>query len=134
MFDKDFLSVVFDKDFLSFKKLVMPTIIQRLFWVGLIFAFVFGIAIMVDARNREGWETAGQIAIGFGIILAGTLFIRVFCEVLVVMFRINETLTEIRRDMSKLRPQASPHQKICGKCGVESPATARFCPECGQPL
>jgi hypothetical protein len=125
---------VFDKDFLSFKKLVMPTIIQRLFWVGVIFAFVFGIAIMVDARNREGWETAGQIAVGFGVILVFALLTRVFCEVMVVMFRINETLTELRRDMSNLRPQASPHQKICGKCGVESPATARFCPECGQPL
>jgi len=76
-------------NFLKFKKMVTPIIIQIMFWFGLVYVLWTGVAtvnksIAFDASPRTG----------ILIIILGPLFLRIYCEVLIVIFKINDTLTE----------------------------------------
>jgi hypothetical protein len=121
--------IVFDQDFFAFRRMILPVVIQFLFWIGVAFVVFFAIGTIAYA-DGNGW----QIAYGIGVLLIGPILIRIYCEFLVVVFRINETLSDIRRDVSRLMPQAIPDHKVCGNCGKESPAGDKYCRSCGQPL
>ena len=93
------------KDFFSFERMITPVIIKVLFWIGLIGSGVAGIAsfftILLGGIARGG---VGQILGGFllGLIAAvvtfalGALVTRIYTELLILFFRINETLTDIK--------------------------------------
>jgi hypothetical protein len=84
-------------DFLKFKKLITPTIIQIVFWV-LVVSCVFG-GVLQILRGIENFTARGDssfLITGFAVILGGPLAARVYCEILIVAFSINDTLMEIR--------------------------------------
>jgi hypothetical protein len=120
---------MFDQDFFTFRKMILPTIIQVLFWIGVVFVVVWGIAA-IAADPGDGW----QVGYGVVLILIGPIIVRVYCEFLVVVFRILDALTDIRRDITRLVPQTATDRKVCPKCGKESPLDAAFCRHCGQAL
>lgn len=80
-------------DFWSFRKMVTPVIIQILFWVGVIACVIGGIAMIAMGSQYYGSKTTLQ---GVLLLIFGPLAVRVYCEILIVFFRINETLTEIK--------------------------------------
>jgi hypothetical protein len=80
-------------DFWSFRKMVTPVIIEILFWVGVIFCIVAGL-IFIGAGIKGG--LAQSVFSGVLLLIFGPLVVRVYCEILIVFFRINETLTEIK--------------------------------------
>ena len=89
-------------DFLKFKRMITPVIIQILFWVGVVACVILGLVTMVVgvASERGG---GGQVISGLLMILLGPIVVRVYCEVLIVVFAINNTLTEMKNIM-KSRP------------------------------
>ncbi len=80
-------------DFLAFRKMVTPVIIEILFWMGVIVCIIAGLVMIV-----MGIKGLGDQMVLKGVLLAilGPLGVRVYCEILIVFFRINETLTEIK--------------------------------------
>ncbi len=80
-------------DFWSFRKMVTPVIIEILFWVGVIFCIVAGLILI--AAGIKG-DLPQSVFSGVLLIMFGPLAVRVYCEILIVFFRINETLTEIK--------------------------------------
>ena len=70
------------QDFLTFKRMLTPIIIQILFWVGTVFYVVYGLYTM----------TQGGMAIVFGLLMVvfGPIFVRVACELIIIVFRIEE--------------------------------------------
>jgi len=42
-----------DQDFFAFRKMILPTIIQILFWIGVVFVIIWGIAVIAD-DPRDG--------------------------------------------------------------------------------
>ncbi|MBN1396230.1 MAG: DUF4282 domain-containing protein [Pirellulales bacterium] len=73
------------EDFLKFKKMVTPIIIQVLFWLGVIACVLAGIVQLLN----------GDV-FGLLTLIIGPLGVRVYCEILIVIFSINDTLTEIK--------------------------------------
>ena len=73
------------KDFLNFKKMVTPVVIQFLFWIGVIACVIAG---LIGLR-----QSALQ---GILTLLVGPLIVRIYCELLIVIFSINDTLTEMK--------------------------------------
>jgi hypothetical protein len=73
------------KDFLNFKKMVTPVVIQFLFWIGVIACVIAG---LIGLRH-----SALQ---GILTLLVGPLIVRIYCELLIVIFSINDTLTEMK--------------------------------------
>ena len=88
------------KDFLSFRKMITPVIIQVLFWVGAVGTVIAALVTMVSSLTRYG-SGAGGFFGGLVMLVIGPVLVRVYCELLILLFRINETLTEIKSDLSK---------------------------------
>jgi hypothetical protein len=80
-------------DFWAFRKMVTPVIIQILFWAGVIGCVIGGFILIYMGVNFPGnqWMLKGVL-----LVIFGPLAVRVYCEILIVFFRINETLTEIK--------------------------------------
>jgi Domain of unknown function (DUF4282) len=74
------------RDLLFFDKMVVPKIITFLYWLILIGVVIGGVVTMFATNLLAGL---------FGIIV-GAFFARVWCELLVVMFKINEALQIIK--------------------------------------
>jgi hypothetical protein len=86
-------------DFLSFRKMITPIIIQILFWLGVIIAIIFGIVSIVYGVVRSDIPT---LLYGLLVLILGPLVVRIYCEILILFFRINETLTEISNKIDRL--------------------------------
>jgi uncharacterized membrane protein YagU involved in acid resistance len=90
-------------DFWAFRTMVTPVIIQVLFWVGVIVCIIAGLVMI-----GMGIKLPGNQMVLKGVLLAilGPLGVRVYCEILIVFFRINETLTEIKHALDGRKAQA----------------------------
>ena len=75
-------------DFLTFRTMIAVPTVMMLFWVGVVWCLIAGITMMV------GHGFAG-VCLGFATIIFGPFLVRLQCEFLIVVFRMNETLTDI---------------------------------------
>ncbi|MGE4406170.1 DUF4282 domain-containing protein [Pseudomonas sp.] len=76
------------KDIFFFDAMLTPKIITLLYWVGLLAVIVCGIAAMFGAFGGGFW-------FGLAILVGGLVGTRLWCELLIVMFKINENLKKI---------------------------------------
>jgi hypothetical protein len=70
------------KEFLTFKKMITPIFVQVLFWVG--FAFLLYIGILIILHR--------SYIFGALVIVVAPIFLRVACEAIIILFRINDNL------------------------------------------
>lgn len=82
------------RDFLSFRRMVTPVIIQIFFWIGVIGSVVAGLTLIFGGGTAE-MSQAEAVGAGVVTLIFGPLAIRLYAELLIVVFRINETLTDI---------------------------------------
>ena len=95
------------KDFLEFRTMITPIIIQIIFWVGVAVCVIFGIGAMFIGSQYG----VGNSAKGLLILLLGPVAVRIYCEILIIFFRINETLTEIKHSLDQRQAvQPAPMQ------------------------
>jgi GYF domain 2/Domain of unknown function (DUF4282) len=83
-------------DYLVFRRMIVPIIIQGLFWLGVVICMFAGLGVAGLADNK----VAGALA-GFLVLVVGSLLARICCELIIVFFRINETLTDIKNAQLK---------------------------------
>ncbi|MBM4294578.1 MAG: DUF4282 domain-containing protein [Deltaproteobacteria bacterium] len=88
------------KDFLAFRTMVTPVIIQVIFWVGVVLCIIIGLFLLVLGNEIAGYKSTWT---GLGLIFLGPLGVRIYCEILIIFFRINETLTEMKHLMEERR-------------------------------
>ena len=93
------------RDFWAFRTMVTPVIIEILFWIGAIFCLIIGGILIVYGATQYHMGQPTYLWKGVLLFLLGPLGVRVYCEILIVFFRINETLTEIKNGLER-RPQA----------------------------
>jgi hypothetical protein len=87
-------------DFLSFRKMITPIVIQVVFWIGVVLCVIGGlVGIIAGAVSHDGGGQ--QVLAGLITLLLGPLFVRIYCEVLMVFFKMNDSLTEIRNNTAK---------------------------------
>ena len=79
------------KDFLTFRKMITPMIIQILFWIGVAFTVIGGFVTMFT----------GGFLPGLGMVILGPIGVRLWTELLIVIFKINDTLTDIKNNTDK---------------------------------
>lgn len=93
------------KRFFNFERMITPVIIKILFWIGLIASAVGGIAVFITSfttafSGRRFPAAIFSILLGLlGGILTfalGALITRIYSELLIIVFRINESLTDIK--------------------------------------
>lgn len=79
------------RDFLAFRRMLMPILIQIIFWLGVVVCIMTAIS---DFTNNE-------IFLGILVLIIGPIMMRLACELCVVFFRMNETLTDISESLRK---------------------------------
>jgi hypothetical protein len=75
------------KDVLFFDKMLTPQVITFVYWILIVVVVLGGIGTMFVQSF-----IAGLIA-----IVLGLLFARIWCELLIVLFKMNDALQNIRR-------------------------------------
>ena len=98
------------QDFLAFRRMVTPILIQIFFWLGVLGTF-FGAVALAVSTSRLTENSFFQFILGlfvFILAFAGySLFWRALCEVLIIFFRMNETLSEMRRELLQIKENQS---------------------------
>ncbi len=101
------------QDFLAFRRMMTPVIIQVVFWIGVIACIVGG----VDTILKSG-DSSIKMSSGLATLILGPIAVRIFCELLILFFRMNETLTDIRNmieiqgNFAKPAPERSPSSEV----------------------
>ncbi|MDB5309699.1 MAG: hypothetical protein JWO38_3901 [Gemmataceae bacterium] len=98
--------------YLSFRKMIVPVIIQIVFWV-LVGAILLGAIVYAVISLFLG--NGMLILIAFGSLIIGVplyiLLVRMYCELVMIVFRMYDTLTDIKQILEKQaggdRPAAS---------------------------
>lgn len=80
------------EDFITFRRMVTPVLIQVAFWIGVVITVIGGLAMLI-AGDGVQVRVSGFIMLVFGPILS-----RLYAEIFIVVFRMNETLTEIKNN------------------------------------
>lgn len=76
------------EEFLTFRKMITPMVIQVIFWLGVGFSVLAAFATM--------FQGSYFVLVGLFWLVAGPLMVRIYCELLMLLFRIYEELVSIR--------------------------------------
>ncbi|MCB9946931.1 MAG: DUF4282 domain-containing protein [Rhodospirillaceae bacterium] len=82
------------EDFFSFRKFITPAFMQVIFWILVAANTLSALLYMVGAGAMPGG--GGGVVAGLFQLILGPIFIRVACELTIVVFRIHDCLQEIR--------------------------------------
>ena len=82
------------RDIFFFDKMLTPKIITIVYWLLLIGAVFGGFASMFAGY---GGFTFGKFIMGLIYIAGGVIGARIWCELLIVLFKMNEALQDIRK-------------------------------------
>src|SRR6185312_6252472 len=98
------------KEYLAFRKMIVPLIIQVIFWfftaVIVLVALGYLVLSIMSGVGAAILISLAALVIGAPLYI---LLIRIYCEVLIVIFRMNDTLTDIKAILEKQQsPAATP--------------------------
>ena len=92
------------RSFLNFDKMITPTIIKILFYIGIAMALLGGVIVffggIITAFQTHSFGAAlGGIIGGPVVAFLGVLMSRVYAELLIVVFQIHENLVAIKHKL-----------------------------------
>jgi hypothetical protein len=88
------------RDFLLFRRMVTPLIIQLLFWLAFLGVVLGGsVAFLVGLIRADVELLVGSVL----VVTLSPLVLRIYAELLILLFRINETLTDILVELRAAR-------------------------------
>lgn len=82
------------KNILLFEEMLTPRIITMVYWLGLVMALVVGIQVMSSGYGFS----FGQFVAGLAAMVGVALAFRIWCELLIIFFKMNEALQDIRKN------------------------------------
>jgi hypothetical protein len=80
------------KELLTFEKMITPKIITVVYYIALAGVLISGISALSSADSFLEGILKGVLIIGLG-----SLFVRVYCELCIVFFKMNESLAALRK-------------------------------------
>ncbi|MBU0516394.1 MAG: DUF4282 domain-containing protein [Proteobacteria bacterium] len=81
-------------EFLSFRRMITPIIIQILFWIGVVVSVIAGLVMLI--RGAASGGGAAMVISGLLWMFLGPVMTRVYCEMIVILFRIEENTRYLR--------------------------------------
>lgn len=84
---------------LKFEKMITPFIIQVLFWLGVLGAILGGLGTIVLGFITDT-NALTQLIIGLLMMFIGPIVVRIYCELLMVVFTMQKALISIRDAVS----------------------------------
>lgn len=88
------------KEYIQFDKMITPTIIKFIFWAGVGLSVLFGLITIISGATSN-FGGGAQVLIGLVTIVLGPLVVRIYCELLIVLFKMHESLNKIANNSEK---------------------------------
>ena len=88
------------EDFFKFRKMITPAIIQVIFWVGVVICVIAGLVTM-GASFSSYSGGVGVFLSGLLMVVLGPIAVRIYCEIIILFFRMNENLSDIKDSLAK---------------------------------
>jgi hypothetical protein len=87
-------------DFLSFKTMITLKIIQIVYTVVALIITIGSIFLIFKSDDRRGYYDSGPspVVIGLSLLIFGNIVWRIWCELMIVIFRINKSLESINEN------------------------------------
>jgi hypothetical protein len=88
------------RTWLHFDTMVTPKIITFIYWLMLAGAVITGLMMLsrgIGAMRYSGFAGFGMVVCAPLVAALIALFARIYCELMIVLFKMNEALQEIRR-------------------------------------
>lgn len=79
------------KEIVSFRRMLSPFLIKIIFWLSLAVFWTIGIIDLFQSKFLPG----------ILLLTLGTLVARIFCEILILFFQMNNTLLDILKSIEK---------------------------------
>ncbi|MBT9161001.1 MAG: hypothetical protein DDT26_02298 [Dehalococcoidia bacterium] len=123
------------QEFLSFRRMLTPVIIKVIFWIGVVVCVIMGLLMIIEGIDAP-WGGEGMVLSGLGLLILGPLGVRIWCEMIIVLFSILDELTLARKARWGAVTPGSKGDKepVCPQCGTASSFADRFCQNCGTDL
>jgi hypothetical protein len=102
---KGFFGALFD---MSFSTWVTVRIIKVLYWLGLILLGLMTVMVFVGLAVESAAQAVLGLILAPIIFLIGAILLRVYLEVIIVLFRIADHTAEIAAASRLPRPEAQP--------------------------
>ena len=86
-------------ELLQWDRFITPSVIRVFYWLCLAMVALSGLSLILTALGMMAINLIAGILLLIGSMvftLAGIIFVRIFCELVMVIFRINEHLGAIR--------------------------------------
>ena len=80
------------RDILFFDSMLTPKIITFVYWLFLLIAVVSGIGAMFGGYDGFSF---GKLLTGICIMVVGAIGARIWCELLIVLFKIHENIKKL---------------------------------------
>ena len=77
------------RDLLYFDSMITPKIFTIIYWIMLVGVVITGLGLMFSGTGITG-VISGLLVIGLGALLA-----RIYCELMIVLFKIHENLKKV---------------------------------------
>ena len=91
-------------DFLAFRKMITPIVVQIIFWLGVIGCVVTALAIFQGTSSLAVAAPVDPKLMALAVLIVGPLLIRFYCELLIVLFRMYDSLRVIERNSTPVSP------------------------------
>ncbi|HEY9577996.1 MAG TPA: DUF4282 domain-containing protein [Pseudobacillus sp.] len=86
-------------NFLSFDKMITPTIIKIIFWIGVVMSALSGLSMIITGFNSY-YGSGFAVLMGLLTLVLGPLLVRVYCELLILFFKMYDSMKNIERQMA----------------------------------
>ncbi|MBF4694519.1 DUF4282 domain-containing protein [Fusibacter sp. Q10-2] len=83
------------KTFLNFDKMITPTLIKIIFYIGIIMSTLGGLGMILNGL-RYPFGGGVHVFLGLLTLVISPIIVRVYCELLIVVFKIHDSLNEIK--------------------------------------
>ena len=100
-------------ELISFRKMITPTIIQILFWIGVGLCILSGL-VMVGTGLFSSFGSGLMVFQGLLVLAFGPVAVRIYCELIIVAFRMYEAMLDIRQSLTGKGQAASPPAQLPG--------------------
>ena len=77
-------------DILAFRKMITPLVIEIVFWILVVLTVIGGLITLFGGHGIT------SVITGLLTIFLGPLALRIWCEIIIILFRIYDVLRDIR--------------------------------------
>ena len=81
---------------LNFDEMVTPFFVKIIYWLGVVGVILTGLLTIIQGVNSH-YGGGAQVIGGVLTILFGPFLVRIYCELVIVIFEIHKVLVELNR-------------------------------------